>query len=186
MAVFIKKRYSLVYFPIPSGPGPVVAGNDANITPQVLNVTSIPTLGLPTVSGGLPNPSYWTSLPPGNGAAYENIVYSNNLTTTIGPTTTTPPVHHPMVTTFVTSIATTLSPDCTFTSAVTEIYVGDTTPDLATLPWCACSPNDDPAEGVGGYWAQATDTHCTRATQEVPQLFTKTTEVETITSTISS
>lgn len=69
---------------------------------------------------------------------------------------------------------------------VTEIDVGDTAPDTITLPWCACSPNEDPAEGVGGYWAQSTDSHCTEATKEVPSLFTTTTEVETITSTISS
>lgn len=120
-AVFIKRRYSLVNPSIPSKPGPIVIANDPAITPQLWNVTAIPTLGLPTVSGGLPNFSYWISLPPGNGAAYETIIYSNNGTaqsstipTTMVPTTT---VHHPMVTTFVTSFATTLSPDCYFTSA---------------------------------------------------------------------
>ena len=115
-AVFIKRRYSLVNPPIPSEPGPTVIANDPAITPLLLNVTAIPTLGLSTVSGGLPDPSYWISLPPGDGQAYETITYINNQTaqSSTVPTTT---VHHPMVTTFVTSIATTLSPDCYFTSA---------------------------------------------------------------------
>lgn len=70
-------------------------------------------------------------------------------------------------------------------SRATQIQVGDSAPDVIMLPWCKCSPNDYPAEGVGGYWAQATDSHCTRATQELPKLFATTTEIETITSTIS-
>ena len=118
IAVFIKRRYSLVNPPIPSKPGPLVIANDPAITPQLLNVTSIPTLGLPTVSGGPPNPSYWSSLPLGNGAAYESIInYSNQTAQSTFSTSTVPPVPHPMVTTFTTTITTTLSPDCYFTSA---------------------------------------------------------------------
>lgn len=113
-AVFIKRRYSLINPPIPSEPGPLVAASDPAITPLLLDATGIPTLGLPTVSGGLPDPSSWISLPPGDGSAYESIVDYDNQTFQVS---TVPAVPHPMVTTFVTSIATTLSPVCYLTTA---------------------------------------------------------------------